>query len=385
MAAIILTSQPDQTKDQTLTKTTDTYTETEMASLKHEVVSWCRKLGFQQAGISDIDLDQAERRLTDWLRAKFHGSMSYMERHGSKRSRPDELVPGTLRVISVRMDYLPESQDAAKRLLDDGSSAYISRYALGRDYHKVLRGRLRALARHIEEKIGPFGYRVFVDSAPVLEKAIAEKAGIGWVGKHTNVIDRDSGSWFFLGELYTDLPLPVDVPEESHCGTCTACIDVCPTKAIVAPYSLDARRCISYLTIENKGSIPVEFREAIGNRIYGCDDCQLFCPWNKFAEPTGEKDFAPRHGLETAKLTELFAWDEDTWLAKTEGSAIRRIGHESWLRNIAVALGNADTTPSVLEALETRRQYDSPMVVEHVEWALQKHADNESKTETPDV
>ena len=349
-----------------------------MAALKREVVAWCGDLGFQQTAITDIDLAVAEDRLADWLKAKFHGSMEYMERHGSKRSRPDELVPGTLRVISVRMDYLPESQETAIGLLDDGSSAYISRYALGRDYHKVLRGRLRALARHIEEKIGAFGYRVFVDSAPVLEKALAEKAGIGWVGKHTNVIDRDTGSWFFLGELYTDLPLPIDAPEQSHCGSCTACIDVCPTNAIVAPYSLDARRCISYLTIENKGAIPIEFRKDIGNRIYGCDDCQLFCPWNKFAKPTAEADFAPRHGLDTAKLTDLFAWTEQTWLEKTEGSAIRRIGHERWLRNIAVALGNADTNGEVIAALEARIHDDSPLVVEHVKWALEQHHTTES-------
>jgi epoxyqueuosine reductase len=366
-------------EEQTLTKTTNSYADTDMTALKREVIAWCSDLGFQQAGITDIDLQQAEGRLAAWLHAKFHGSMDYMQRHGSKRSRPDELVPGTLRVISVRMDYLPESQDAAKRLLDDGSSAYISRYALGRDYHKVLRGRLRALARHIEEKIGEFGYRVFVDSAPVLEKALAEKAGIGWVGKHTNLIDRDTGSWFFLGELYTDLPLPVDAAEVSHCGSCTACIDVCPTDAIVAPYSLDARRCISYLTIENKGAIPVEFRKDIGNRIYGCDDCQLFCPWNKFAQPTAEADFAPRHGLDTAKLTDLFAWDEQTWLLKTEGSAIRRIGHERWLRNIAVALGNADSNEGVIAALQARLQDDSPLVVEHVKWALEQHHAMENK------
>ena len=367
--AIILCWQ----KDQTLTQSTNTYDTADMTALKGEVIKWCGELGFQQAGIADIDLADAEARLAEWLKAKFHGSMDYMERHGSKRSRPEELVPGTVRVISVRMDYLPESQDAAKALLDDGSIAYISRYALGRDYHKVLRGRLRALARHIEERIGEFGYRVFVDSAPVLEKALAEKAGIGWVGKHTNVLNRDSGSWFFLGELYTDLPLPVDTPEVSHCGTCSACIDVCPTKAIVAPYSLDARRCISYLTIENKGAIPVEFRKAIGNRIYGCDDCQLFCPWNKFAEPTGEDDFAPRHGLDTPKLTDLFSWSEETWLEKTEGSAIRRIGHERWLRNIAVALGNAETTPEVQSALAARQHDESPLIAEHVEWALKQH------------
>lgn len=348
-----------------------------MDRLKHDVIAWCRELGFQQVGVTDINLEIAERRLSDWLAADFHGSMHYMERHGSKRSRPDELVPGTLRVISVRMDYLPESQDIAKKLLDHGERAYISRYALGRDYHKVLRGRLRALARHIETKIGPFGYRVFVDSAPVLEKALAEKAGIGWVGKHTNAIDRDSGSWFFIGELYTDLPFPVDAPEESHCGSCTACIDVCPTKAIVGPYSLDARRCISYLTIENKGAIPVEFRKDIGNRIYGCDDCQLFCPWNKFAKPTAEADFAPRHGLDDVQLVDLFLWSEDTWLEKTEGSAIRRIGHERWLRNIAVALGNADTTPAVIDALKQRANTASEMLSEHVHWALAQHSETE--------
>ena len=307
----------------------------------------------QQAGVSDIDLADAEDRLQAWLAAKFHGTMDYMQRHGSKRSRPDELVPGTLRVISVRMDYLPEAHDAAMQLLDDESHAYISRYALGRDYHKVLRKRLQNLAHRIEQRIGDFGYRVFVDSAPVLEKALAEKAGIGWIGKHTNVINRDHGSWFFLGELYTDLPLPVDQAEQSHCGSCTACIDVCPTRAIVAPYSLDARRCISYLTIELKESIPVEFRKAIGNRIYGCDDCQIFCPWNKFARPTAEADFAPRHGLESAELSDLFSWDQETWLRKTEGSAIRRIGYERWLRNLAVALGNAKTTHEVVGALKT--------------------------------
>jgi epoxyqueuosine reductase len=367
--AIILCQQ----KDQTVTNPANTYGNTDMTALKRDVVEWCRELGFQKTGIADIDLQQAEQRLGDWLQSRFHGSMDYMERHGSKRSRPDELVPGTLRVISVRMDYLPEEQVAATALLDDGTSAYISRYALGRDYHKVLRGRLRALARRIQENIGEFGYRVFVDSAPVLEKALAEKSGIGWIGKHTNVIDRDTGSWFFLGELYTDLPLPVDTPEQSHCGTCTACIDICPTKAIVAPYSLDARRCISYLTIENKQSIPIEFRKDIGNRIYGCDDCQLFCPWNKFAKPTAEEDFAPRHGLGTAQLVDLFAWNEETWLEKTEGSAIRRIGFERWLRNLAVALGNATTTPAVIAALTARLQGETPMVVEHVEWALAQH------------
>ncbi len=343
--------------------------------LKSDIRAWAADLGFQQIGVSDIDLAEAESRLEQWLNAGFHGHMHYMARHGTRRSRPHELVPGTLRIITARMDYLPQSQAEAIALLDDDRQAYVSRYALGRDYHKLLRSRLRALARRIEDSIGSFGYRVFVDSAPVLEKAIAEKAGLGWIGKHTNLINRDAGSWFFLGELYTDLPLPVDDGEDSHCGTCRACIDVCPTDAIVAPYKLDARRCISYLTIELKESIPAEFRAAIGNRIYGCDDCQLFCPWNKFARLSDEPDFAPRHELDTATLVELFAWDEATWLTKTEGSAIRRIGYERWLRNIAVALGNAKTTPEVIAALNERLDSDSNLVAEHVEWALAQHDD----------
>jgi epoxyqueuosine reductase len=299
--------------------------------------------------------------------------MHYMHRHGTKRSRPTELVPGTQRIISARMDYLPHAQDDAIRLLDHDSKGYVSRYALGRDYHKVVRRRLRDLARRIEIRVGEFGYRVFVDSAPVLEKAIAEKAGLGWIGKHTNLIDRQAGSWFFLGELYTDLPLPVDEAEVSHCGSCRACIDVCPTDAIVEPYKLDARRCISYLTIELKGPIPVEFRKAIGNRIYGCDDCQLFCPWNKFAKPTAESDLAQRNNLDAADLTELFNWSESTWLDKTEGSAIRRIGYERWLRNVAVALGNAKKSPDVISALNKRRSSESNLVAEHVAWALSQH------------
>ncbi len=355
-----------------------------MAALKANIIEWCVELGFQQAGVSDVDLAVAEARLADWLAAKFHGSMQYMQRHGEKRSRPEQLVPGTVRVISVRMDYLPETRDDAKRLLDHESRAYVSRYALGRDYHKVLRSRLRQLARRIENRIGKFGYRVFVDSAPVLEKAIAEKAGIGWIGKHTNLINSEHGSWFFLGELYTDLPLPVDEPEVSHCGSCVACMDVCPTDAIVAPYTLDARRCISYLTIELPDSIPLEFRKAIGNRIYGCDDCQLFCPWNKFAQATAEADFAPRHGLESAELAELFRWNEATWLKRTEGSAIRRIGFKRWLRNIAVALGNAASTPDVIATLSARKDDDSAMVREHVDWALAEH-NRTTAMETHDV
>jgi epoxyqueuosine reductase len=353
--------------------TTARWTPDELKSLKLDIRQWGKELGFQKIGISGIDLDEAGARLDDWLRSGHHGEMDYMSRHGTKRSRPAELVPGTARVVSLRMDYLPGSQDDARELLDHYSKAYVSRYALGRDYHKVLRGRLRALARRIEGRIGPFGYRVFVDSAPVLEKPIAEKAGLGWIGKHTNLIDRDTGSWFFLGELYIDLPLPVDEAEVSHCGTCRACIDVCPTGAIVAPYRLDANRCISYLTIELKGSIPQEHRKTIGNRIYGCDDCQLFCPWNKFAEPAGEGDFAPRHGLDDPELTELFGWSEEEWLARTEGSAIRRIGYERWLRNIAVALGNAETAPEIIAALNKRRDSDSKLVAEHVEWALAQH------------
>jgi epoxyqueuosine reductase len=332
-----------------------------------------RDLGFQQVGISDIDLSQAEERLARWLEARFHGEMAYMSRHGRKRSRPALLVPGTLRVISVRMDYLPEDQDAARELLDHPRKAYVSRYALGRDYHKLLRGRLRRLARAIQTEIGPFEHRVFVDSAPVLEKPLAQKAGLGWIGKHTNLLNRRAGSWFFLGELYTDVELPVDQPEQSHCGSCRACIDVCPTGAIVAPYQLDARRCISYLTIELKGRIPLEFRSLIGNRIYGCDDCQLVCPWNKFAVRTTEADFAPRHSLDSIDLTELFRWDEQTWDRKTEGSAIRRIGYEQWLRNVAVALGNAERSDEIAAALEARRNHPSRIVREHVEWALSRH------------
>ena len=341
--------------------------------LMPDIRRWSLELGFQHVGVSDLDLGQAEARLSKWLDEGNHGTMDYMQRHGRKRSRPAELVPGTLRIISVRMDYLPQAQDEAIQLLDHDSRAYVSRYALGRDYHKVLRRRLRDLARRIETRVGDFGYRVFVDSAPVLEKPIAEKAGLGWIGKHTNLIDRQSGSWFFLGELYTDLPLPVDEAEESHCGSCRACIDVCPTEAIVAPYKLDARRCISYLTIELKGEIPVEYRKAIGNRIYGCDDCQLFCPWNKFARPTAEGDFAPRHNLDAEDLTVLFGWNESEWLEKTEGSAIRRIGYERWLRNIAVALGNAERTPEVVTALNKRRESESKLVAEHVAWALAQH------------
>ena len=346
----------------------------ELEALKTELRMQAAELGFQQLGVSDIDLAEAEGRLADWIDAGFHGEMGYMQRHGTKRSRPAELVPGTVRVISVRMDYLVEPAAGAAELLDHGSKAYVSRYALGRDYHKVLRGRLKRLAQSIRERVGDFGYRVFVDSAPVLEKPLAAKAGLGWIGKHTNLLHRDAGSWFFLGELYTDLPLPVDTPTSDHCGSCTACMDVCPTDAIVAPYQLDARRCISYLTIELHGPIPEEFRSAIGNRIYGCDDCQLFCPWNKFSKLSAEPDFRERHGLADVSLLSLFAWREADFLERTEGSAIRRIGYERWLRNVAVALGNADTTPEVIAALEARSDDPSELVREHVSWALAEHA-----------
>jgi epoxyqueuosine reductase len=342
------------------------------ADLAATIKRWGLELGFQQIGIADIDLAEAEEHLQAWLDAGFGGEMDYMRRHGIKRSRPAELVPGTLRVISARMDYLPEPRTAMREQLANPVDAYISRYALGRDYHKLMRNRLQKLADLIAETIGPFGYRVFSDSAPVLEKALAAKAGLGWIGKHSNLIHREAGSWFFLGEIYTDLALPVDQPVKNNCGSCTACLDVCPTQAIVAPYRVDARRCVSYLTIELQGAIPEEFRAALGNRIYGCDDCQIVCPWNRFAQQTVETDFLPRQGLATAQLIELFLWDEAMFLHKTEGSAIRRIGYQRWLRNIAVALGNAPVSDAVVSALRSRESDPSPLVREHVLWALEQ-------------
>jgi epoxyqueuosine reductase len=333
------------------------------------IKQWGKEHGFQQVGITDTNLSHYEPYFLDWLSKRFHGEMRYMEAHGAKRYHPDQLIPNTLRIISARMDYLPPNTDMIKILQND-NVGYISRYALGRDYHKLIRKRLTSLAKKMTEIIGPFGYRVFTDSAPILEKPLAEKAGLGWIGKHTNLIHREAGSWFFLGEIFTDLPLPTDTPIKNHCGTCSACIDICPTRAIVGPYQLDARRCISYLTIELHGTIPIEFRKALGNRIYGCDDCQLVCPWNRFAKPTAEKEFHPRHGLSSTELTTLFAWTEDTFLKKTEGSAIRRIGYERWLRNIAVALGNAPNDPLIKEALKSRLNHPSEIVREHVEWAL---------------
>jgi epoxyqueuosine reductase len=341
-----------------------------MAALAQSIKDWGRALGFQRIGVADTDLAVAERRLEYWLDHGRHGEMQYMARHGQRRSRPATLRPGTQRVISARMDYLPAEARCAEAVLADPGLGYVSRYALGRDYHKVLRRRLQQLAERIEEAIGPFGYRVYVDSAPVLEKALAAKAGLGWIGKHTNLLAREAGSWFFLGEIYTDLPLPTDHEQDNHCGRCTACIDVCPTQAILAPYELDARRCISYLTIELRGSIPEPLRAGIGNRIYGCDDCQLVCPWNRFARLAEVADFEPRHGLDTAGLIELFGWEEAQFLEYMRGSAIRRIGHDCWLRNIAVALGNAPRSEGAIAALRGRSDHPSALVREHVAWAL---------------
>ena len=341
------------------------------AALVAKIKAWGRELGFQQVGIASLDLSRFEAGFVRWLDAGMHGDMDYMARHGLKRLRPAELQPGTRSVISVRMDYMPEALADAPRVLQDKAKAYISRYALGRDYHKLIRARLQKLAERIEAEIGVFGHRVFVDSAPVYETGLAENAGLGWKGKHSLVLSRGAGSWFFLGELFVDLELPLDTPtDQGHCGRCTACIDVCPTKAIVADGVVDARLCISYLTIEHAGAIPLELRQLLGNRIYGCDDCQLTCPWNRFAKPTDEADFKPRHGLETADLLDLWAWTEDEFLRKTEGSAIRRIGYERWRRNLAVALGNAPPCSAIIQALQHALPAATPLVEEHVAWAL---------------
>lgn len=345
-----------------------------MKDLLNKAQQWAQSLGFQQIGVSDIDLAEAEDQLTSWIKAGFHGEMSYMDRHGTKRSRPQELVSGTVRVITARMDYWPDDVEDAWTVINDRQKGFISRYALGRDYHKLMRKRLLKLAGMIEQEVGDTGYRVFCDSAPVLEKNLAQKSGLGWIGKHSNVLNREHGSYFFLGEIYTDLPLPLTEPISDHCGSCTACIDICPTQAIVAPYQVDARRCISYLTIELRGSIPLEFRPLIGNRIYGCDDCQLVCPWNKFAQVTTESDYLPRHGLDNPQLIELFKWTEDEFLTRMEGSPIRRIGYESWLRNIAVALGNAEKSAETIAALNLRLEGSSDLVKEHILWAIQQQS-----------
>ena len=343
------------------------------SALAADIRDWGKALGFQEVGIADTDLEVAEQRLLDWLGAGRHGAMDYMARHGVTRARPAALVPGTLRVITARMNYRPPAARPSAEILADPTKAFVARYALGRDYHKVLRRKLNSLAERISEAIGDFGYRVFTDSAPVLEVALAAKSGIGWQGKHTLLLTREAGSWFFLGEIYTDLPLPVTAPQSSHCGTCRTCIDVCPTGAIVAPYELDARRCISYLTIELPGSIPEALRPLIGNRVYGCDDCQLYCPWNRFAQDTTEGDFAVRHGLDASDLVTLFAWTQAEFDSRLEGSAIRRIGYERWLRNLAVGLGNAPSRPDIIAALEARADDPSALVREHVAWALAQH------------
>ena len=342
----------------------------ELSALRAQLNDWASELGFQQLGVTSIDLGEHEEYLQRWLAAGYHGSMDYMAAHGTKRSRPEELLPGTCAVLSVRMDYVTHDTQPLT-VLDSPERAYVSRYALGRDYHKLIRNRLAALAKRIAKEAGGGQYRAFVDSAPVLERAIAERAGLGWIAKNTMLINDKAGSWFFLGEIYTDLPLPTDPPQHSkHCGSCTACLEICPTQAFTGPFELDARRCISYLTIEHKGSIDPELRPLMGNRVFGCDDCQLVCPWNKFAQFTNESDFAPRHGLDSADLVSLFLWDEATFLKNTEGSAIRRIGHERWLRNLAVALGNGPPSQSAREALASRADHTSELVREHVVWAL---------------
>lgn len=354
---------------------------TDLVALAADIKVWGRALGFADIRITDVDLSHREAEFQAWLDKGYHGEMDYMASHGTKRVRPAELVPGTIRIITARMPYLPDSTSDWRAVevarSQDRRAGVVSMYARGRDYHKVLRSKLQQLATQIQGAIGEFGYRVFTDSAPVKEVALAEKAGLGWRGKHTLLLNRDGGSMFFLGELFTDLPLPMDAPVQPRCGQCTSCMDVCPTQAIVAPYEVDARRCISYLTIELKGAIPEPLRPLIGNRIYGCDDCQLYCPWNKFAHTSSLPDFDVRHGLDSQSLLALFAWDEATFLKKTEGSPIRRIGHERWLRNLAVGLGNAAAgakeDADIVAALQGQLTHPSALVKEHVEWALAQH------------
>ncbi len=347
----------------------------DFTQLSQDIKRWANALGFQQTGITGTDLSQAKQRLQQWLDKGYQGKMAYLSNNPEQRTHPEQLVPETLSIISVRMDYLP-ANSGMQATLANKVKGYISRYALGRDYHKLMRKRLQKLADKITQSVGPFGYRAFTDSAPVMEKPLAEKAGIGWMGKHTLILNREAGSWFFLGELFTNLPLPHDKPISNHCGSCQACIDICPTQAIVAPYQLDARRCISYLTIEYHGSIPIELRPLMGNRIFGCDDCQLICPWNRFAKYTQEDDFKPRHHLENQDLVNLFAWSEAEFLQKTKGSAIRRTGYTGWLRNIAIALGNAPTSKAIVAALQQRSDHPSAIVREHVQWALKRHKAN---------
>ena len=346
----------------------------DLYATKQSLIEGARALGFSRLGVASVEIAEDARHLLRWLAAGYHGEMEYMQKHGTMRTRPQDLAPGTVRVLSVRMDYWPADSANAESVLADSTRGYVSRYALGRDYHKVMRQSLARLAEATARRIGPFGYRVCVDTAPVLEKALARNAGLGWIGKHTNLIARDAGSWFFIGEILTDLPLPVDEPASAHCGTCSACIPACPTAAIIAPHQLDARRCISYLTIEHKSAIPVELRPALGNRIYGCDDCQLVCPWNKFAQAAAHPDFKVRNRLDATQLTELFAWTQGEFDERMRGSAIYRIGYERWSRNIAVALGNAPTSPAVIAALRSRQADASELVKEHVAWALTRHS-----------
>jgi epoxyqueuosine reductase len=341
------------------------------ALTREDLLQLARAEGFADAGVAGVELPEDEARLEQWLEAGMHGRMDYMARHGTRRSRPHELRPGTVRVISLRMDYWPGDAADPAAVLADPSLGYISRYALGRDYHKVMRQALARVAEAIAARI-PHDYRVFVDSGPVLEKALARNAGLGWIGKHTNLIAREAGSYFFLGEILTDLPLPIDTPASAHCGSCSACLPACPTNAIVAPYQLDARRCISYLTIELRESIPVELRAAIGNRIYGCDDCQLVCPWNKFARAASHPDFRIRHGLDAPRLAELLAWTREDFEHRFEGSAVRRIGYDAFIRNVAVALGNGPADPAVMKALHDRCSDDSTLIAEHSRWALDR-------------
>lgn len=345
-----------------------------MSALADDIKRWGAELGFAEIGITDIDLSEAESEHQKWIEKGFHGEMDYMAKHGTKRTRPAELIPNTTRVISARLDYLPPKTKDSWQVINEDNQAFISRYALGRDYHKVMRQKLQKLCNKIQAMIEDVECRAFTDSAPVLEVALAEKAGLGWRGKHTLLINKDHGSWFFLGEIYTNLPLPIDEAAANHCGSCTACIDICPTQAITAPYEVDARRCISYLTIELKNSIPEDLRPLIGNRVYGCDDCQLTCPWNKFAETTQEEDFNVRHGLDAISLVECFSWSKDTFKEKMAGSAIYRIGYEQWLRNIAVGLGNAAKTDEVIMALKLREHDENALVREHVTWALSCHS-----------
>lgn len=348
--------------------------------LAEKIKSWGKELGFADVGFSDIELSEYHQHFTHWINKQHHGEMSYMANHGDMRARPDKLHPGTIRVISARMDYLPENAHFAQTLKSK-AHAYVSRYALGRDYHKLMRKRLKALGEKIKQYCHDLDYRPFVDSAPILERPLAEKAGLGWVGKHSLLINKHAGSWFFLGELLVNIPLPVTKKKENLCGSCVACMKICPTQAIVAPYEVDARRCISYLTIELREAIPVEFRTLIGNRIYGCDDCQLICPWNKFAQLSLESDFQARQGLDKATLLELFAWDEQTFMSKLQGSPIRRIGFECWQRNIAVALGNCDFATEVIAALQRNKDHATDMVIEHIDWALAQQRKKQSQIE----